>query len=300
MSNLHSWDKNLPYLETQQKLLEGLKKFKVVDLSSAKKNLAYSLLYLQLSNGARIGESLRAIRVFLETGERSMKVVIGKQKQSKVAKDDYGNVIVDSITHKKVRVKKTEEDHKRDKTRPIRIPDVIPIELRQYKDSLQLTVFASQNLAHKKFGFNTHALRYCYINYLAGKNYTADVISKITGQSIETVSHYLEDKKGEKVLEEEIDILNRMNPSVGDTTMNSIGPAPVLEKAFVADAVSVAKAKLVVREEMVSNPIQSPIQNGQFLGKEIGLDNCSYCRHEKALHKKVMGCALCMCSIQNF
>ena len=54
----------------------------------------------------------------------------------------------------------------------------------------------------RNLDFNTHALRYAFITYLAKQGYSAQLIAKMTGhKKVDYILHYTEKVEAEEILQ---------------------------------------------------------------------------------------------------
>ncbi len=173
-----AWDKDLDFKEWNNKLLQELKKVRSKTGTNADKQLTYIIILLiQLNNGARISEAVRALKALDPANfKRKLKVKVAKRKDGE--------------------------------ERPIVIPKEIKKEdirrIKWYVDSVDENTLKQRTKVwfKKNYGLNTHALRYAWIAEMAERGYPAQLISKITGHAnLDYILYYTQKKKAEDVLE---------------------------------------------------------------------------------------------------
>ena len=164
------WDACLDYKEAYSEILSHLYK------------LGHEwdvVLLIQLRNGSRIGEAIKAVKEFCNAKGKATSVRVSIEK------------------------------HKGNDTRLM----VLPEELRNKegkdylaKACLRLSRVKAPRVdiadyAKKTFGFNTHALRYAFVTYMLGKGVNPSIIAKITGhKNLSYILHYTELKTAEDIL----------------------------------------------------------------------------------------------------
>lgn len=158
------WDKNVDYEYMYHRLLR--------DISRSKKRLdaCYSsILLIQLRNGSRISEAVRAYQKYLMTKQRELMIRVSKKK-------------------------KYEE-------RLMIIPDQVKIcaELSQVKEDTLIE--RVRKYAEYHYNINTHSLRYAFITYLLRSGVNAAIVAKITKhRSLEHILTYTQAKAAEEIL----------------------------------------------------------------------------------------------------
>jgi len=150
-----NWDKGLEYSQVYNKLkneLENLRERLRKEIRPRFLRYFYmtATLLIQLRNGSRVSEALEALEKFLKSRKREVQVRVRKHK-----KEDYRLMIVPKEIYNK---------------------DIIYLKMV----SGQITVNAVKIFALRRYGFNTHSLRYAFITYLAKKGVSAQLIAKIT------------------------------------------------------------------------------------------------------------------------
>ena len=129
-----------------------------------------TVLYIQLRNGLRIYEAVQAALIWARTRERRIKV--------RAEKSGY--------------------------ERPV----IIPRELGEEERRLILAYIDEKADARIKtwcrrfLGYNTHALRYAFISWMARQGYPAQLIARITGHTkLDYILYYTQRVKAEEILE---------------------------------------------------------------------------------------------------
>lgn len=164
-----TWDKGVPYDVIQNKLLNELKKAK-----SDLQKCYISILLIQLRNGSRISEAIRAYKQYLMNRERKQMVKLSKQRQ-------YA-------------------------ARLMIIPDGVYVchDLLEVDDK-RLRERIRSFIRKIKIGgrpLNTHSLRYSFITKLLMDGVDSAIVSKITGhKNLNHMITYTQSKIAEKILE---------------------------------------------------------------------------------------------------
>mgnify|MGYP001770612627 CR=1 FL=1 len=164
----HTWDYSVDFLEAKKVLTSAYKQ--LFDLNLMPYEAYVAILLIQLLNGARIGEAIRAFKTFAESGQREFQLQAEK----------HGN------------------------TRFFIIPDVIRNRLA-YKsvltindDKLEARI---RMFALKYLKCNTHSLRYALISFLAKNATDPALIAKITGhRKLERIIQYTQTKDALDIL----------------------------------------------------------------------------------------------------
>ena len=163
-----TWDKGLDFEATYSRILRHMKRAK----PPAK---CYDgILLIQLRNGSRISEAVRAFKAFLNTKSVEVEVQV-----SKVSKRREARLMV------------------------------IPRELlsiasscRDLKDvEEKVLVNRVKNYCVDTYGFNTHSLRYAFITFLLRQGVSPAIIAKITRHSrLDFILTYTQEKAAEEIL----------------------------------------------------------------------------------------------------
>jgi len=171
-----TWDKGLDYEEAYSRILRTMSKNK-------RRTKCYdAILLLQLRNGARISEALRAFFEYMRGSAKyhphSKKLIVSVQVSKK----------------------------KRAEQRLIVIPEELKdVDLSECKGLLEEDPFTLKKrvvqYARDHYGFNTHSLRYAFITYLLMRGVNPSIVAKITKHSkLDFILHYTEEKKAEDAL----------------------------------------------------------------------------------------------------
>jgi len=160
------------FLEAKKVLINAYKQ--LFDLNLMPYEAYVAILLIQLLNGARIGEAIRAFKTFVESGQREFQLQAEK----------HGNI------------------------RFFIIPDVVRNRLA-YKSILAISddklEARIRMFALKYLKCNTHSLRYALISYLAKNAVDPAIIAKITGhRKLERIIQYTQTKDA-------IDILRKLS-----------------------------------------------------------------------------------------
>jgi len=168
----HTWDYSVDFLEAKKILTSAYKQ--LFDLNLMPYEAYVAILVIQLVNGARIGEAIRAFKTFVESGQREFQLQTEK----------HGN------------------------TRFFVIPDVVRNRLA-YKSILTIADDKLESrirmFALKYLKTNTHSLRYALISYLAKNAVDPAIIAKITGhKKLDRIIQYTQTKDA-------IDLLRKLS-----------------------------------------------------------------------------------------
>ena len=164
----NSWDYSVDFNEAKKTLVSVYKQ--AYDINDTATEVYTAILLIQLINGMRVREAIRAFKTFLETKEREFQLQAQK----------HGN------------------------PRHVVIPDVI-----RYKETYRFVLdIDDEKLRHRvkqfakrKLGINTHSLRYALISYLAKNGIAPSIIAKITGHKrLDRIVTYTESKEALEIL----------------------------------------------------------------------------------------------------
>jgi len=144
----HTWDYSVDFLEAKKVLTSAYKQ--LYDMNLMPYEAYVAILLIQLVNGSRIGEAIRAFKTFVESGQREFQLQTEK----------HGNM------------------------KFFIIPDVIKnrqsyryiLTISDKKLSARIRMFAKKYLKT-----NTHSLRYACVSFLADNGTDPAIIAKITG-----------------------------------------------------------------------------------------------------------------------
>jgi Phage integrase family. len=157
-----SWDRGVDYTHTYSRILSLIRRAR-----TAKQRCAFAVALIQLRNGARASEALRAYDIWRQTGEVVINVHVSKKK-----KEEYRLM-------------------------------VIPEEIRGLRECIDVEVgyHTYRTLIYKKLGINTHSLRYSFITHLLKMGVNPAIIAKITKHSkLDFILTYTQEKAAEDIL----------------------------------------------------------------------------------------------------
>jgi hypothetical protein len=171
-----SWDKSLDYETAYSLLLRKIKPGeKLRERIKATTRCYFIIALIQLRNGSRISEAIRAFKEWIRTNKTELYIRVSKKK------------------HEETRLM------------------IIPQEISSYRllcvDLLELSDIKLRervrNALWRHFGWNTHSLRYAFITYLLKNNINVAIVSKLVKHSkLDTLLHYVQVKEAEKILRE--------------------------------------------------------------------------------------------------
>jgi integrase len=167
------WDKGLDFKDTLNKLLAFKKWIRSSPRMTGLRRIALrniNILLLALLNGLRISEAIECYYKWLE------------------------NPTVKEVT---VRVAKSKKDK-------FRVCVTEGLDSTDYKFTKHLEKPKPNNLQAwtiQKFKFNTHSLRYAFINHMLREGYDPATVSKIIAHSkLETLLSYIQEKRAREAL----------------------------------------------------------------------------------------------------
>lgn len=162
------WDKGLDYENTYKLLFQKALKGK------REKERVYSfILLIQLRNGCRISESIKAYKQWFLTGKKELIVTVSKTKNKKERK-----IIIPDFPNYDL----------------VKYPQIIEINDKTLRERIR-------TFCQRTFKFNTHSLRYSFITYLLKNGVNPSIISKITKHSkLDYILTYTQEKSAEDVL----------------------------------------------------------------------------------------------------
>jgi len=164
------WDKGLDYGSTYARILKHMGKARYPSICYD------AVLLIQLRNGARVSEAVRAFREFLTTKSVELDVRVSKRR------DSARRLMV--IPHELVSTS----------------IDACKEMLGHDDDKLVNRV---KTYVKEAYGFNTHSLRYAFITHLLKQGVSPAVISKITGhKNLNYILTYTQEKAAEQILKE--------------------------------------------------------------------------------------------------
>jgi len=143
-----TWDYSVDFLEAKKTLTSAYKQ--LFDMNLMPYEAYVAILLIQLVNGSRIGEAIRAFKTFVESGQREFQLQAEKHGNMKFF------IIPDVVKNRQ----------------SYRIILTIP----NNKLANRIRMFALKYLK-----CNTHSLRYALISFLAKNGTDPAIIAKITG-----------------------------------------------------------------------------------------------------------------------
>jgi len=144
----HTWDYSVDFLEAKKVLINAYKQ--LFDLNLMPYEAYVAILLIQLTNGSRIKEAIRAFKTFVESGQREFQLEAEKHGNTRVF--IIHEVIRNRLAYKSI----------------LTISD----------DKLEARI---RMFALKYLKCNTHSLRYALISFLAKNGTDPAIIAKITG-----------------------------------------------------------------------------------------------------------------------
>jgi integrase len=168
VENVSKWDKGLEYELAYSRLL---RKIDTVKDNNTKCYLIIALI--QLRNGSRISESIRAFKEWVKTNKTELYVKVSKKKRL----EERLMIIPQEIVHYR-----------------LYCVDLVDIEDKILRDRVRVTLYYY-------FKWNTHSLRYAFITYLLKSGVNPAIVSKIVKHSkLDTLMSYVQVKESERVL----------------------------------------------------------------------------------------------------
>jgi integrase len=162
------WDEGLDYEEVYSRILRHLAK------SKPPLNCYDAILLLQLRNGLRVSEAVRVFKEFLVKRTLEVEVRVSKKR--------------------------------RPETRLAVVPrELLDAKLGGCRDLLTIDeeklIMRVKKYSRRRYGFNTHSLRYAFITFLLRQGVSPSIIAKITKHSrLDYVLTYTQERVAEEVL----------------------------------------------------------------------------------------------------
>jgi len=144
----HTWDDSVDFLEAKKVLTDAYKQ--LYDLNLMPYEAYVAILLIQLVNGARIGEAIRAFKMFIETGQKEFQLQAEKKGNMKFF--IIPNIIKNRPSYRSV------------------------LTISDYDLKARIRMFTKKYLK-----CSTHSLRYAMISFLAKNGTDPAIIAKITG-----------------------------------------------------------------------------------------------------------------------
>ena len=165
---MSKWDKGVDYELAYSRIL---RKIDSVKSSTTKCYLIIALI--QLRNGSRISESIRAFKEWIRSNRTEIYVKVSKKKKEETRLMIIPNEIIHYRLH---------------------CVDLIDINDIVLRDRVRATLYYY-------FKLNTHSLRYAFITYLLKSNVNPAIVSKIVKHSrLDTLLKYVQVKESERIL----------------------------------------------------------------------------------------------------
>ena len=164
----HTWDYSVDFLEARKVLTSAYKQ--LFDMNLMPYEAYVAILLIQLTNGARIKEAIRAFKTFVESGQREFQLKAEK----------HGNTRV-FIIHEVIRNR-------------LAYKSILTIADDKLKARLRM-------FARKYLKINTHSLRYAPISFLVKNATDPALIAKITGhRKVDTIVRYTQTRDAVEIL----------------------------------------------------------------------------------------------------
>jgi site-specific recombinase XerD len=172
---MKNWDMGVDYESAYKRLSHMLKR---LEKATGKSRYGYcyaQILLIQLRNGLRVSEAVRAWLEFYRTGSRELQVRVSKKRR-----EDYRLVI---IPNEIIRNEPCFEFLER------RVGSI---------------TMSAKKWCKRRLGINTHSLRYALITYLLRQGVNPSIVAKLTKHSrLDYILHYTQEKEAERVLKSE-------------------------------------------------------------------------------------------------
>ncbi len=169
-----SWDKGLDFEATLRRLLEYRRFIRQRVLKHRYRAALrdVNILILALLNGLRISEAIECYYQWLESNGA------GSRFNVRLAKS-------------------------KGRTRLCLVPEIFDkVDLAATRSLPRPRKQALNNFARRNFNFNTHSLRYAFINYLLSKGVDVPTVSRIVGhKSLDTILTYIQSRRAQETLE---------------------------------------------------------------------------------------------------
>lgn len=162
------WDKGLDYEATYERLLR-----KINNVRSDSTRCYLIIALIQLRNGARISEAIRAFKEWVRTGKSEVYVRVSKKKRS----DDRLMIVPEEVWEYR-----------------LRCVDLVDVGDRVLRERVRYSLYYY-------FKINTHSLRYAFITYLLRLGVNPALVSKMIRHSrLDTLMHYVQQKESDNIL----------------------------------------------------------------------------------------------------
>ena len=163
-----SWDKGIDFETAYSMLLR-----KINSVRSNKTRCYLIIALIQLRNGSRISESIRAFKEWIRTNRTEIYVKVSKKKKH----EERLMIIPSEITNYR-----------------LYCVDLLDVNDKVLRNRVLATLYYY-------FKINTHSLRYSFITYLLRNNVNPAIVSKLVKHSrLDTLLKYVQEKEAERVL----------------------------------------------------------------------------------------------------
>jgi integrase len=165
---MSKWDKGVDFESMYHRLL---RKIHSVKNNNTKCYLMIALI--QLRNGARISESIRAFKEWIRTSNTELYIKVSKKKRL----EERLMIIPQEIQQYR-----------------LNCVDLLEVNDRTLRERIRATL-------HYYFKVNTHSLRYSFITYLLRSGVNPALVSKMIRHSrLDTLMSYIQVKESDRIL----------------------------------------------------------------------------------------------------
>jgi hypothetical protein len=199
----HGFDRGIDYKEIKQKLIDKYKEqLKALDNTTLsaydRKCLINKQLYclvsiIQLSNGSRVLEACKALKIFFKKGDTTNKILVKIAKSECVKTNKEGEEYTTKARFRKMKFPNGWIDF------------TLTDELKRYLKKIKIINLKQRVLDYllKNFDCNTHSLRYAFINFmLYEKKVEMSLVAKFVGHSSAAqIVRYSQNKKADELFE---------------------------------------------------------------------------------------------------
>lgn len=176
---MYNWDRGIDYQKTYRKMVSDLKKLRgLTGYKNRIRKMYTIILLIQLRNGSRVGEAIDYLYSLTQKFVKKGDVKVEKRKDGYLRKMVTPNEIQKSD-----------------------VLDIKHLFLEKYGNKRRFVIYTTE-YARRRYGWNSHSLRYAFITYLAKKGYSPQIIAKITGhRTLDYILGYTQKIKAEELLE---------------------------------------------------------------------------------------------------
>jgi len=162
------WDRGVDYEEAYTKILRHLAK------SEPPASCYDAILLIQLRNGLRVSEAVQVFKEFLARRALEVEVQVSKKRHPETRLAIIPRELLDA--------------------RLVGCRDLLSID----EEKLTMRV---KKYSRRRYGFNTHSLRYAFITFLLQQGVSPSIIAKITKHSrLDFILTYTQEKTAEEIL----------------------------------------------------------------------------------------------------